>query len=124
MTKTSKPATRPVSRRAFLKRACATLSTAALIESVRVTFPYGVSVAEAQGPEVKKAVLGFIALTDAGALFVAKEKGFFAKHGMPDVDVAKQASWGTTRDNLVLGSEGNGIDGAHILTPMPYLITA
>ena len=26
--------------------------------------------------------------------------------------------------NLVLGSEGNGIDGAHILTPMPYLISA
>jgi len=43
---------------------------------------------------------------------------------MPDVDVQKQASWGTTRDNLVLGSEGNGIDGAHILTPMPYLISS
>ena len=28
-----------------------------------------------------------------------------------------------TRDNLVLGSQGNGIDGAHILTPMPYLIS-
>jgi nitrate/nitrite transport system substrate-binding protein len=57
-------------------------------------------------------------------LFVAKDKGLFAKYGMPDVDVQKQASWGTTRDNLVLGSEGNGIDGAHILTPMPYLISA
>ena len=43
---------------------------------------------------------------------------------MPDVEVAKQASWGATRDNLVLGGEGNGIDGAHILTPMPYLISA
>ena len=43
---------------------------------------------------------------------------------MPDVEVQKQASWGTTRDNLVLGSEGNGIDGAHILTPMPYLISS
>ena len=48
----------------------------------------------------------------------------FAKYGMPDVEVQKQASWGTTRDNLVLGSEGNGIDGAHILTPMPYLISS
>src|SRR6202023_3882892 len=66
----------------------------------------------------------FIALTDAAALFVAKEKGMFAKFGMPDVEVQKQASWGTTRDNLVLGSEGNGIDGAHILSPMPYLISA
>ena len=75
-------------------------------------------------PEVTKAVLGFIALTDAAPLIVAKEKGFFAKHGMPDVEVAKQASWGTTRDNLVLGSAGNGIDGAHILTPMPYLIAS
>jgi nitrate/nitrite transport system substrate-binding protein len=43
---------------------------------------------------------------------------------MPDVEVQKQASWGATRDNLVLGSEGGGIDGAHILTPMPYLISA
>ena len=68
--------------------------------------------------------MGFIALTDAAPLFVAKEKGFFAKYGMPDVAVEKQASWGTTRDNLVLGSQGNGIDGAHILTPMPYLMTA
>jgi nitrate/nitrite transport system substrate-binding protein len=75
-------------------------------------------------PEVTKAVLGFIALTDAAPLIVAKEKGFFAKHGMPDVEVTKQASWGTTRDNLVLGSAGSGIDGAHILTPMPYLISS
>jgi nitrate/nitrite transport system substrate-binding protein len=80
--------------------------------------------AAAAKPEVTKAVLGFIALTDASPLIIAKEKGFFAKHGMPDVEVAKQASWGTTRDNLVLGSAGNGIDGAHILTPMPYLISS
>jgi ABC-type nitrate/sulfonate/bicarbonate transport systems, periplasmic components len=77
-----------------------------------------------RGPEVTAAKLGFIALTDASPLFVAKEKGIFAKYGMPDVEVQKQASWGTTRDNLVLGSEGNGIDGAHILTPMPYLISS
>ena len=31
-------------------------------------------------------------------------------YGMPDVEVSKQASWGATRDNLVLGSEGNGIE--------------
>jgi nitrate/nitrite transport system substrate-binding protein len=43
---------------------------------------------------------------------------------VPDTEVLKQASWGATRDNLVLGGEGNGIDGAHILTPMPYLISA
>src|ERR1044072_2843701 len=79
--------------------------------------------AAAATPEVTKAVLGFIAQTDASPLINEKEKGLFAKHGMPDVEVVKQASWGTTRDNLVLGSAGNGIDGAHILTPMPYLIS-
>ncbi|KQO56969.1 MULTISPECIES: CmpA/NrtA family ABC transporter substrate-binding protein [unclassified Methylobacterium] len=108
------------SRRSLLKGAAATLSLAAL---ARTALPGG-AFAQGAGPEVKGAKLGFIALTDAGPLFVAKEKGFFAKHGMPDVEVLKQASWGTTRDNLVLGSEGNGIDGAHILTPMPYLISA
>ncbi|MDP3516214.1 MAG: CmpA/NrtA family ABC transporter substrate-binding protein [Pseudohongiella sp.] len=75
------------------------------------------------GLETRSAKLGFIALTDAAPLFVAVEKGFFAKHGMTDVSVEKQSSWGTTRDNLVLGSARNGIDGAHILSPMPYLMT-
>src|SRR5687768_1785272 len=79
--------------------------------------------AAAAKPEVTKAVLGFIALTDASPLIIAKEKGFFTKHGLPDVEVLKQASWAATRDNLVLGSGGGGIDGAHILSPMPYLLT-
>jgi len=83
-----------------------------------------VNVATTDTPEVTTAKLGFIALTDAAPLIIAKEKGLFAKYGMPDVEVAKQASWGATRDNLVLGSGGGGIDGAHILTPMPYLISA
>ena len=77
----------------------------------------------ADAPEVTTAKLGFIALTDAAPLIIAKEKGFFDKYGMTDVQVAKQASWAVTRDNLVLGSGGGGIDGAHILTPMPYFMS-
>lgn len=73
--------------------------------------------------ETTKAKLGFIALNDAVPLFVGIEKGIFAKYGMTDVEVLKQSSWGTTRDNLVLGSANNGIDGAHLLTPMTYLIS-
>jgi nitrate/nitrite transport system substrate-binding protein len=110
---------RSVSRRGFLK---ASAGTAALLVAARASFPGG-AFAQGAGPEVTKATLGYIALIDASPLVIAKEKGFFAKHGMPDVDVSKQASWGATRDNLVLGSESNGIDGAHILTPMPYLIS-
>jgi nitrate/nitrite transport system substrate-binding protein len=121
MTKpTDQTSARGISRRQILK---ATAGTAALLAAAKLNFPAG-AFAQGAGPEVKGAKLGFIALTDAAPLFVAKEKGIFAKYGMPDVDVQKQASWGTTRDNLVLGSEGNGIDGAHILTPMPYLISA
>jgi nitrate/nitrite transport system substrate-binding protein len=115
---TSKP---KVSRRTLLK---GTAGAAALLGAVKTQFPFGIRIAEASGPETKKATLGFIALTDAAPLFIAKEKGLFAKYGVPDVEVMKQASWGATRDNLVLGGEGNGIDGAHILTPMPYLISA
>jgi nitrate/nitrite transport system substrate-binding protein len=121
MTKrTRRPSETGLSRRQLLK---ATGSTAALRAAAKLNFPAG-AFAQDAGPEVKGAKLGFIALSDAGPLFVAKDKGLFAKYGVSDTDVQKQASWGTTRDNLVLGSEGNGIDGAHILTPMPYLISA
>jgi nitrate/nitrite transport system substrate-binding protein len=120
MTTDIKRTTRGASRRTFLKGSAA---TAALLAAARASLPSG-AFAQAAGPEVKGAKLGFIALTDAAPLFVAKEKGLFAKYGVPDVEVIKQASWGATRDNLVLGGEGNGIDGAHILTPMPYLISA
>lgn len=112
---------RKMNRRALLK---AGAGTAALLAAARMNFPGGAFAQTASGPEVTTAKLGFIALTDASPLFVAKEKGIFTKYGMPDVSIEKQASWGTTRDNLVLGSEGNGIDGAHILTPMPYLISS
>lgn len=112
-----------ISRRRFLQSTTAVAGTAALFSAIGASFPAG-AFAQSAGPETTKAILGFIALTDAAPLIVAKEKGYFEKHGMPDVEVVKQSSWGTTRDNLVLGSDGSGIDGAHILTPMPYLMTA
>ena len=74
-------------------------------------------------PETTNVDLGFIALTDAAPLIVAKEKGFFAKQGMTGVELKKQTSWAVTRDNLELGGARGGIDGAHILSPMPYLLT-
>ncbi|MET3353762.1 UNVERIFIED_ORG: nitrate/nitrite transport system substrate-binding protein [Xanthobacter viscosus] len=121
---TQSPAAEGMSRRSLLKGTAATLGTAALFDAVRMAFPGGVPSAYAAAPETTKAILGYIALIDASPLVIAKEKGFFAKHGVPDVEVNKQASWGATRDNLVLGGEKNGIDGAHILSPMPYLISA
>jgi nitrate/nitrite transport system substrate-binding protein len=121
-----------LSRRKFLITAGATTATALLINSCggsKSSTPSASSPAPAantgtaDAPEVTTAKLGFIALTDCAPLVIAKEKGFFEKYGMKDVEVKKQTSWATTRDNLELGSEKGGIDGAHILTPMPYLMT-
>lgn len=108
-----------ISRRGLLK----TTGAAAAFAAIQQAFPSGAFAAGGGAPEVKGAKLGFIALTDAAPLIIAKELGFFAKHGMPDIQVLKQASWGATRDNLVLGSGGGGIDGAHLLTPMAYFLT-
>ncbi|SDU10658.1 CmpA/NrtA family ABC transporter substrate-binding protein [Halopseudomonas salegens] len=113
-----------IKRRDFLKYSVAAAGGAALLGGGIPGLRTAAWAAGSDAPETTKAKLGFIALTDAAPLFVALEKGMFAKYGMPDVEVLKQSSWGTTRDNLVLGSERNGIDGAHILTPMPYLISS
>ena len=50
-----------MSRRTLLKRAAA---TAALLAAARANFPAG-AFAQAAGPEVRKAILGYIALMDA-----------------------------------------------------------
>jgi nitrate/nitrite transport system substrate-binding protein len=81
-----------------------------------ISAPY---VAKAQNAPIK---IGFIALTDSAPLIIAKEKGLFDKHGVA-VELLKQASWGALRDNLVLGGENNGLDAAHILTPMVALMS-
>ena len=72
------------------------------------------------GNETTKARIGFIGQTDAAPLVIAKVKALFAKHGVPDVELVKQPSWGVTRDNLQIGSAGGGLDGAMVLSPMPY----
>lgn len=82
-----------------------------------------VLVNSADAPEVSTARLGFIPVTDAAPLVIAKEKNLFAKYGMKDVELVKQVSWAVIRDSLVLGSEDGGTDGAHILFPMSYLIS-
>ena len=110
------------SRRAALRGAASTAATAALITAARSAFPGG-AFAQGAGPEVTGTRLGYIALTDAAPLIIAKEKGLFAKHGVPDMEIAKQASWGATRDNMALGFKSNGIDGGHILRPKTHLYT-
>ena len=82
-----------------------------------------VNLSPEQKPETTKAQLGYIAIVEAAPLIIAKEKGFFAKYGMTDVEVAKQANWGSARDNVEIGSAGGGIDGGQWQMPMPYQIS-
>ncbi|HAJ58454.1 MAG TPA: bicarbonate-binding protein, partial [Cyanobacteria bacterium UBA8543] len=77
----------------------------------------------AQAPETTKVKLGYIPIVESAPLIIAKEKGFFAKYGMTDVDLAKQASWGSMRDNTEIGSTGGGVDGGQYQMPMPHLMT-
>jgi bicarbonate transport system substrate-binding protein len=81
------------------------------------------AVKSGEEPEVTTAKLGFIPIVESAPLIVALEKGFFAKYGMTDVKVDKQANWGAARDNVKIGSGGGGIDGGQWQMPMPYLIS-
>ncbi|KGJ21753.1 CmpA/NrtA family ABC transporter substrate-binding protein [Paracoccus sanguinis] len=104
-------------RRRFLTSAA---GLAATVAAARLVLPQG-AWAATPAPEVTGCSLGYIALTDSAPLIIAGEKGLFAKHGMPDVKVEKQASWGATRDNMALGSAAGGIDGGHLLRPKVHL---
>lgn len=104
-------------RREFLKGAA---GAAALLAAAKAALPSG-AFAQGAGPENRGTKLGYIALTDAAPLIIAKERGLFTKYGLPDMDIARQASWGATRDNIALGTQANGIDGAHILRPKIHL---
>ena len=110
---------RALSRRFVLRTA---VTSAAALSASLLLSPL-VALAAPGKPETTDVELGFIALTDAAPLIIAKEKGFFAKQGMTGVELKKQTSWAVTRDNLELGGAKGGIDGAHILSPMPYLLT-
>ncbi|MBW4698178.1 MAG: ABC transporter substrate-binding protein [Aphanocapsa lilacina HA4352-LM1] len=76
----------------------------------------------ADAPEVTAVRIGFVGQTDASPIIIAKVKGYFEKHGLKDVELIKQPSWGVTRDNLELGSGGGGLDVAMVLRPMPFLM--
>ncbi len=74
-------------------------------------------------PETTTVRLGFIPIFEAAPLIIAKEKGFFEKHGMKDVQLTKQSSWGVLRDNTEIGTDGGGIVGGQYQMPMPHLIS-
>jgi bicarbonate transport system substrate-binding protein len=85
--------------------------------------PMTATITAADAPETPNAKLGYLPIVEAAPLVIAKEKGFFIKYGMTGVEVSKQANWASARDNVVIGSEGGGIDGGQWQMPMPHLIS-
>jgi bicarbonate transport system substrate-binding protein len=123
------------SRRQFITTAAATILSSVLLKGCLGNPPEDKptatssnatktsNVSTEQTPEVTKVKLGYLPIVEAAPLIIAKEKGFFAKYGMTDVEISKQANWGAARDNLKIGSSNGGIDGGQWQMPMPYLIS-
>jgi nitrate/nitrite transport system ATP-binding protein len=63
--------------------------------------------------------IGYIPLTDAAPLIVAKEKGFFAKYGIEQVNLLQEASWDAIADRIV----GGELHAAQMVTGMPLALT-
>ena len=76
--------------------------------------------ATARLPDAEKTrlLLGFMRLTDAAPLVIARERGFFEDFGL-DVDLVREVSWANIRDKVTVGA----LDAAQMLAPMP-LVTA
>ena len=63
--------------------------------------------------------IGYIPLTDAAPLIVAREKGFFAKYGIERVNLFQEMSWNAIADNLVAGE----IHAAQMVAGLPLALT-
>ena len=120
------------SRRKFLVAASATAMGSTLLKGCALSPPLAsdlspkaqaVTLSPTTTPEIASVKLGYIAIAESAPLIIAKEKGFFDRHGMTNVTVSKQASWGAARDNIEIGSSGGGIDGGQWQMPMPQLIS-
>jgi len=63
--------------------------------------------------------IGFVPLTACAPIAVAKEKGFFAKHGLDEVNLVRETSWRGVVDGIV----GGYLDGAQMPSGMPLWLT-
>jgi bicarbonate transport system ATP-binding protein len=63
--------------------------------------------------------IGFIPLTACAPLAIAKEKGFFEKHGLDEVSLVRETSW----RGIVDGISGGYLDAAQMPSGMPLWLT-
>jgi nitrate/nitrite transport system substrate-binding protein len=104
-------------RRTFLRSLGAGTALAALSQF----FPLKTATeafADASPIEKKDLKIGFIAITCATPIIMAKPLGFYEKHGL-NVDVVKTAGWAVIRDKTL----NKEYDAAHMLSAMPVAIS-
>jgi bicarbonate transport system ATP-binding protein len=63
--------------------------------------------------------IGFVPLTACAPIAIAKEKGFFTKHGLDDVHLVRETSW----RGIVDGIAGGYLDAAQMPSGMPMWMT-
>lgn len=104
-------------RRAFLSAVGASTAFAAIAS----VFPIATATdvfAQAATPEKKDLKVGFIPITCATPIIMAKPLGFYEKQGL-NVEVIKTAGWAVIRDKTI----NKEYDAAHMLAPMPIAIS-
>ncbi len=105
-------------RRRFL-RAVGKGTAMAAISSVLPVASLQAMAQEKQGAlEKTKLKIGFIPITCATPLIMAKPLGFYDKQGL-DVDVIKTAGWALIRDKMI----NKEYDATHFLSPMPLAMS-
>ncbi|MFT6092658.1 MAG: nitrate/nitrite transport system substrate-binding protein [Pseudohongiellaceae bacterium] len=60
--------------------------------------------------------LGYMRLTDAAPLILAKKLGYYEELGL-DISLIREVSWANLRDRLVMGD----LDAAQLLAPLPMM---
>ncbi len=77
-------------------------------------------------PEIQSIRLGLIPSLESIPLLVAKNKKFFAKYGMTEVELVNFNSWQEICDRTEIGTDlgtsPDGIDGGHFYSPLPELL--
>lgn len=63
--------------------------------------------------------IGFLPLTACAPLAIAKEKGFFAKHGLDEVTLVRESNWHGITDGIT----GKYLDAAQMPAGMPLWMT-
>jgi nitrate/nitrite transport system substrate-binding protein len=105
-------------RRNFMKMVGAS-TAAAVIGSILPIEKAKAAVMDSLGKlEKTKLNIGFVPITCATPIIMAKPMGFYEKYGL-NVDVIKTAGWAVARDKSLAGE----YDASHMLTPMPLAMT-